>query len=433
MTNNQSKQLYFYCVGLSYKKADADIRGKFSLDTDAKTRLLELAKLERIESLIVTSTCNRTEIYGFAEHPFQLIKLICENSYGTVESFQEVGFVYKGQEAINHIFQVGTGLDSQILGDFEIISQLKLSFAESRSFGLINTYLDRLINSVIQASKKIKTDTEISSGATSVSFASVQYIIKNVENIGNKNILLFGTGKIGRNTCENLVKHTKNEHITLINRTKDKAEKLAGKLNLIVKDYAELHLELQKADVVVVATGAQNPTIDKAILNLKKPILILDLSIPKNVHENVRDLEGVTLIHMDHLSQMTDNTLERRKQHIPAAEAIIEDFKMEFNIWMNGRKHAPTIHALKAKLNDIAANELNFQRKKLSNFDEEQAELISNRIIQKITNHFASHLKDENTSVDESINFIEKVFQIGKQFPAKITSEIEEKYKITLS
>ena len=433
MKNNQSKSLYFYSVGVSYKKADAETRGIFSLDGTAKMKLLKQAKSEGIESLIVTSTCNRTEVYGFAEHPFQLIKLICENSNGTVEAFQEVGFVYKNQEAINHIFQVGTGLDSQILGDFEIISQIKLSFAESRKLGLINTYLDRLINAVIQASKKIKTDTEISSGATSVSFASVQYIIKNVENIGNKNILLFGTGKIGRNTCENLVKHTKNEHITLINRTKDKAEKLAGKLNLIVKDYAELHLELQKADVVVVATGAQNPTIDKAILNLKKPILILDLSIPKNVHENVKDLEGVTLIHMDHLSQMTDETLERRKQHIPAAEAIIEDIKMEFNIWMNGRKHAPTIHALKAKLNDIAANELNFQRKKLSNFDEEQAELISSRIIQKITNHFASHLKDENTSVDESIDFIEKVFQIGQQLPVKTISIIEEKYKITLS
>jgi glutamyl-tRNA reductase len=410
--NTQVKHHYFYAVGLSYKKADAETRGKFSLDSAAKTRLLEQAKIEGIESLVVTSTCNRTEIYGFAEHPFQLIKLICENSNGTVESFQEVGFVYKNQEAINHMFLVGTGLDSQILGDFEIISQLKSSFAESRSLGLINTYLDRLINAVIQASKKIKTETEISSGATSVSFASVQYIMKNVEDVGNKNILLFGTGKIGRNTCENLVKHTKNDHITLINRTKDKAEKLAGKLNLIVKDYAELHLELQKADVVVVATGAQNPTIDKAILNLKKPILILDLSIPKNVHENVKDLEGVTLIHMDHLSQMTDDTLENRKKHIPAAEAIIAEVKAEFKVWTKGRKFAPTIHALKAKLNDIKQGELNFQRKKITDFNEEQAELISNRIIQKITNHFANHLKDDNTVVDESIEWINKIFQI---------------------
>lgn len=410
--NNAPKHHYFYAVGLSYKKADAEIRGQFSLDALAKTRLLEQAKSEGIESLIVTSTCNRTEIYGFAEHPFQLIKLICENSNGSVEAFQKVGFVYKNQEAINHMFRVGTGLDSQILGDFEIISQIKTSFAESRSFGLINTFLDRLTNAVIQASKKIKNETEISSGATSVSFASVQYIIKNVENIGNKNILLFGTGKIGRNTCENLVKHTKNDHITLINRTKDKAEKLAGKLNLIVKDYSELHLELQKADVVVVATGAQNPTVDKAILNLKKPMLILDLSIPKNVNENVKDLEGVTLIHMDHLSQMTDETLENRRAHIPAAEAIIEEIKEEFIVWTKARKFAPTIHALKQKLNAIKDSELNFQSKKIADFNEEQAEIISNRIIQKITTHFANHLKDDNTMVDESIEWIEKVFQI---------------------
>ena len=268
---NISKHTTFYSIGLSYKKADADIRGKFSVDTETKSKLLAQAKEEGIESLIVTSTCNRTEIYGFAQHPFQLIKLLCENSKGTVEEFQKVAYVYKNQEAVYHMFRVGTGLDSQILGDFEIINQLKTAFVASKSLGLANSFLERLINAVIQASKKIKTDTAISSGATSVSFAAVQYIMKNVEQIGEKNILLFGTGKIGRNTCENLVKHSKNEHITLINRTKDKAEKLAGKLNLIVKDYADLQLELQKTDVVVVATGAQNPTIDKAILNLKKP------------------------------------------------------------------------------------------------------------------------------------------------------------------
>ena len=298
---------------------------------------------------------------------------------------------------------------------------------------LINAFFERLINTVIQTSKRIKNETEISSGATSVSFAAVQYIIRNIENIGNKNILLFGTGEIGKNTCENLVKHTKNEQITLINRTKSTAEILAGKLNLVVKDYSDLHLELQKSDVLVVATGAQNPTIDKAILNLKKPLLILDLSIPKNMNADVQQIPGVTLIHMDYLSQMTDDTLERRKQHIPAAEAIIEDMKLELNSWMNGRKFAPTIHALKAKLNEIAASELSNQRKKLSNFDEEQAELISRKIIQKITNHFASHLKDENTTVDESIELIEKVFQIGFSTPQKTISIVEEKYKINLS
>ena len=411
---NMRKHTSFYAIGLSYKKADAAIRGKFSLDANAKSTLLMQAEAEGIESLIVTSTCNRTEIYGFANHPYELIKLLCENSQGTVEEFQEVAYIYKNQDAVSHMFRVGTGLDSQILGDFEIISQLKIAFTQSKSNGLVNSFMERLVNSVIQASKKIKTETEISTGATSVSFASVQYIIKNVEDIANKNILLFGTGKIGRNTCENLVKHTKHEQITLINRTKDKAEKLAQKLDLIVKDYADLQLELQKADVVVVATGAQNPTIDKAILNLKKPLLILDLSIPKNVNENVQEIEGVTLIHLDHLSQITDETLENRKLHIPAAEAIIEEIKEEFTAWTKNRKFAPTIQALKEKLNAIKESELNTQRKKNSNFDEEQAELISNRIIQKITNHFVNHLKDGD-SMDEGIEWIEKVFQLEQE------------------
>jgi glutamyl-tRNA reductase len=409
---NISKHSTFYVVGLSYKKADADIRGKFSLDDAGKKNVLKQAQQEGIESLLVTSTCNRTEIYGFAQHPFQLIKLLCDNSQGTVEDFQKVAYIYKNQEAVRYMFRVGTGLDSQILGDFEIISQIKSAFTESKSMNLVNAFIERLVNSVIQTSKRIKNETEISSGATSVSFASVRYIFSNVHDIANKNILLFGTGKIGRNTCENLVKHTKHEQITLINRTKDKAERLARKLDLVVKDYSDLQLEIQKADVLVVATGAHNPTVDKAILNLKKPLLILDLSIPKNVNENVTTVDGVTLVHMDHLSQITDETLENRKKHIPAAEVIIEEIMDDFLAWTKQRKFAPTINALKEKLNSIKESELSVQRKKLSNFDEAQAELISARIIQKITNHFASHLKDDTTMVDESIEWIEKIFQI---------------------
>lgn len=410
--HNASRHQYFYAVGLSYRKADAETRGKFSLSPEAKLNVLHQAKNEGLGSLIVVSTCNRTEIYGFAQHPFQLIKLLCDNSQGTVEEFQRVAFVYKNNEAIDHMFRVGTGLDSQILGDFEIISQIKTGFIESKNLGMANAFLERLVNCVIQASRRIKNETELSSGATSVSFASVQYIMNNVADIQNKNILLFGTGKIGRNTCENLVKHTRNNHITLINRTRDKAEKIAGKFNLIVKDYDVLPLEIPSADIMVVATGAQTPTIDKDILVLNKPLLILDLSIPKNVHDNVKELDGVTVVHLDDLSRITDETLENRKKHIPAAEAIIAELLQEFTDWMNARKFAPTINALKEKLNSIKDTELSFQRKKISNFDEEQAEIISQRIIHKITTHFANHLKDRDTLVDESIEWIEKVFQI---------------------
>lgn len=411
-THNISKSLSFYTIGLSYKKADATTRGHFSLSHNSKLQLLQQAKFEGFEDLVVISTCNRTELYGFAQHPFQLIKLLCDNTIGTVEEFQKVAYVHKGKEAISHLFRVGSGLDSQILGDFEIIGQLKSSAKLSQNYNLINAFLERLINSVIQASKRIKNETEISSGATSVAFAAVQYILNSVENVSDKNILLFGTGKIGRNTCENLVKHTKNSHITLINRTKTKAEEIAGKFNLLVKDFECLDAEINASDIIVVATGADKATVTKAQITSKKPLLILDLSIPKNVDSNVEDLDNVKLVHLDYLSQLTDENLENRKAHIPHAERIIDEVTEDFNNWLDTRKFAPTIKALKHKLQDFASTELETQRKKNTNFNAEQAELISKNLIQKITNHFAHHLKDDNYSTNDSLELIKKVFQL---------------------
>ncbi len=409
---NISKHNSYYTIGLSYKKADAEIRGLFSLDEAAQERLLQAAHQQGFEGLLVFSTCNRTELHGFAQHPYQMIKLLCDHTSGSVEAFQEVAYVYKNNEAIDHLFRVGTGLDSQILGDFEIISQIKKSFAQSKAHGLTNHFLERLCNAVLQASKRIKNETEISSGATSVAFASVQYILQNVPDISEKNILLFGTGKIGRNTCENLVKHTDNSHITLINRTRNKAEKIAGKFNLIVKDYGDLPCEIRNTDVLIVATGAQHPTVNKSLIHSKKPLLILDLSIPKNVADDVAELEGVQVLHLDQLSRITDETLEKRKSHIPKAEAIIAEVRDDFQKWLETRKFAPVIKALKKKLKTLKDEELDFQSKKVPDLNQEQVNLVSERIIHKITRHFANHLKDSDIDADESLQLIQKVFQL---------------------
>lgn len=406
-----SKNKTFYCIGLSYQKADATMRGMFSLTPENKDQLLSQAKSEGFEELLVISTCNRTELYGYAEHPFQLIQLLCENSNGSVDDFQKVGYVIKNKEAVHHLFEVGTGLDSQILGDFEIIGQIKQAFNLSRDKGLANAFLERLMNCVINASKRIKNETTLSSGAASVSFTAVQYIMQNIPEVSQKNILLFGVGKIGRNTCENLIKHTQNEHITLINRTREKAEQIAGKFNVIVKDFNELRNEISKADVLIVATGAATPTVYKDFINPAQPILILDLSIPKNVEEQVATLPNVTLLHMDELSKRKDEALERRKEAIPEALEIVEEVKEEFFQWLDNRKFAPTIKALKAKLESLKEAEMDFQRKKIENFNEQQAEMISNRIIQKITTQFVNHLKD-TSSIDESISWVQEVFQL---------------------
>ncbi|MEN8789921.1 MAG: glutamyl-tRNA reductase [Flavobacteriaceae bacterium] len=412
-----SRHHSFYTIGLSYKKANADIRGKFSLEPAAMEHLLVEARKEGIDGLLIISTCNRTELHGFAQHPFQLIKLLCDHTKGTVEEFQEVAYVLKNYDAIDHLFKVGTGLDSQILGDFEIIGQIKNSFYRSKKQGLTNHFLERLCNSIIQASKRVKNETSISCGATSVAFASVQYILRNIDNVSEKNILLFGTGKIGRNTCENLIKHTGNHHITLINRTKNKAEKVAGKFHLTVKDYGDLQAEIRKTDVLIVATAAPTPTITGDLIHSKKPLLILDLSIPKNVAPEVAELPQVSLLHLDYLSQITDETLEKRKEHIPQALTIIDEVKTDFIQWLETRKFAPVIKALKKKLKTMKEEEIDFQSKKISDFNAQQADLVSDRIIHKITKRFVNHLKDSDIDAEDSLEFIQKVFQLEVESP----------------
>lgn len=405
-------QKYFYNIGVSYKKADAKTRGKFSLSKEKQILLLELAKARGFEGVFVLSTCNRTEISGFASRPCQLIELLCEFSEGTIQEFSKVSFVYKNKDAVNHLFRTGTGLESQILGDYEIVGQLRQSFKLAKSLNTTNAYLERLLNSVLQASKKVKNETKLSSGTTSVSYAAVQYIIKNLPDYNTKNILVYGLGKMGKHTCKNLAEYTKNKSVCLINRTEQKTVDFVKEHTCIRKSEIEnLSKEIKKADILIVSTGANKPTITKEHISDNKELLILDLSMPENVAKDVVDFKDVSLVNVDELSKVTDETLATRQEEVPLAEAIIELHKTEFNDWLNHRRFTPAIAALKESLESIRNDEINFQKKKINNFDESQAEILTSRIIQKITTQFVKHLKDEDTSVSQSLQVINKVFQ----------------------
>ncbi len=406
----ENLKTHLYNIGVSYIKADAHTRGRYSLSKDNQIKLLQEAKVQGYE-VFVLSTCNRTEITGFAEHPYQLIKLLCKYSEGNVEEFARISNVYKGKEAINQLFRVGTGLESQILGDYEIVGQLKLAFKQAKNVGTTNAYLERLVNLVLQASKKVKNQTKLSSGTTSVSYAAVQYMIENVADYNQKNILVFGLGKMGKHTCKNLAEYTQNTSVCLINRTEEKAI-------AFVKDHPsirqakieDLSQEISEADILVVSTGADIPTVTSQHVAKDKEILILDLSMPENVDEEVAAYKGVTLVNVDELSKITDKTLALRKQEVPQAEAIIESHKEEFNEWLDHRRLVPAINALKESLMAIQKDEINFHKKKIKDFDEEQAEMLTNRFIQKITTQFVKHLKEEETSVNDSIEVMSKVF-----------------------
>ena len=408
----EKKQLDFYNIGVSYKKADAKTRGKFSLSKESQVALLELAIEKSFTGVFVLSTCNRTEISGFAERPCQLIELLCEFSEGTIQEFSKISFVYKNQEAIDHLFRIGTGIESQILGDYEIVGQLRQSFKIAKKVGTTNAYSERLVNSVLQASKKVKNETKISSGTTSVSYAAVQYLINNLPDYNSKNILVFGLGKMGKHTCKNLAEYTQNKQVSLINRTEEKASEFVKEHASIRKSVIEnLSEEIANSDILIVSTGAEYPTVTLNHVAKDKKLLILDLSMPENVDKKVGELENVTIINVDELSKITDETLSIRQQEIPLVEAIIDTHKQEFNNWLNIRRFTPTIAALKESLENIKNDEINFQKKKINNFDEDQAEILTSRIIQKITTQFVKYLKADDTEVSESIQVINKVFQ----------------------
>ena len=405
------QQRNLYNIGVSYKKADAHTRGRYSLSKENQIELLKEAKEIGFEGIFILSTCNRTEITGFAEHPYQLIQLLCKYSDGNVEEFARISNVYKGNEAINQLFRIGTGLESQILGDYEIVGQLKLAFKLAKKYQTINAHLERLVNLVLQASKKVKNTTQLSSGTTSVSYAAVQYIIQNIPSYNSKNILVFGLGKMGKHTCMNLAEYTKNKTVCLINRTEEKAISFVKEHTSIRNSSIEnLTEEIANSDILIVSTGSDTPTVTKEHLSIDKEILILDLSMPENVDTSVSEYENVSLVNVDELSKITLETLSTRQKEVPIAEEIIEVYKEEFNDWLNNRKLVPAINALKESLEAIQKDEINFQNKKIKNFDETQAEILTNRFIQKITTQFVKHLKEEETSVNDSIQIMSKVF-----------------------
>tara|TARA_B110000444_G_scaffold201154_1_gene192924 strand:- start:7507 stop:8763 length:1257 start_codon:yes stop_codon:yes gene_type:complete len=409
-------RLNLYCVGTSFQKADATARGKFSLSRHSQTLLLDEAKENGLEGILVLSTCNRTEITAFAENADTIIDLLCKYSKGSAEEFSKISTVFKNEDAVNHFFRLGSGLESQILGDYEIIGQLRNAFRYSKEHGATNAYFERLMNSVTQASKQVKNETKLSSGTTSVSYAAVQFIMENYPDYDAKNILLFGLGKIGRHTCQNLAEHTDNRNVSLINRSEDKLNNFIDKYPFIRKaSFMKLADEVHDADILIVSTGADSPTITQDHILKGKELIILDLSMPANVSSEVGNMENVTLVNVDKLSRITDKTLSLRQGEVQFTEEILRTHENEFLEWASYRRFTPALTAFKESLHLIKQDEINFHKKKTENFNVSQAEIISSRLIQKITSQFAKHLKEDDASADQSIALISKVFGIADE------------------
>ena len=391
----------FFVAGINYRKTDASIRGQFAINNDQYAQILEAAPNLGLSELFILSTCNRTEIYGFSDDVKKLVSLLCSKTIGSREVFEELSYVKNGRDAVQHLFEVGAGLESQILGDYEIIGQIKLAVKFSKSHGFMGTRLERMLNSVLQSTKIIKNQTTLSGGTVSVSFAAVQYIRKTVTDISDKKILLLGVGKIGGNTCKNLVDYLKTTNIILINRTEEKAAELARELGLSHAPFSKLEAQIKAADIILVATNAPEPTILHSHLSGKGKKIIIDLSIPYNVEKSAEELENITLVNVDELSKLKDETFQKREAEVPKAKAIIEENIAEYLDWCDMRRNVPVIKAVKKKLNDMHECKLF-----MATYKKTSAKKANGHSIQKVLNSTAVNMRMERRP---GCNFIQAI------------------------
>ncbi|WP_349314521.1 glutamyl-tRNA reductase [Chitinophaga sp. MM2321] len=413
MQVSHSKEIAnFHIVGINYKKTDAAIRGLYAINPAQYQHLLEHARTVQLDDLFVLSTCNRTEIYGFAGNPRELMDLLCRESNGDREQLEEMAYTKSGEEAIRHLYQVGTGLDSQILGDYEIIGQIRNAAKFAKAQLCLGSFLERLINSVLQVSKLIKTETGLSKGTVSVAFATVRMLERKCPDIRDKKIVLLGVGKIGRNTCKNMIEYLGVKEVTLINRTLQVAAAFASEHGLQFAPYENMVNEIQSADVILVASNAPQPTVLAHHLTHSSPKLIIDLSIPFNVEAAVGELAHISLVNVDELSKVQDETLQNRLGEVPKAIAIIEEHMTEFLYWYKMRKHAVVLKAVKEKLHEIHMREIQ-QQKNGANYKMEDIEQVSSRIIQKMINLMAGKVRKETDKSDQYIAMINDIFETG--------------------
>lgn len=407
----------FVVVGISHWYADLSIRERFSLNAQAQQSLLQEAEAIGMQGIIVLSTCNRTELFTRSDRAEMLVGLLIKYSHGTRTEFEKFGFIKYGEVAVKHFFRVAVGLDAQILGDLQIIKQVKLAYEHGVNFNMLDGVMHRCMQSVFRAHKRSRSETSLGSGAATTAYAAVQAAKFEIGNLKDKRVLLIGTGKIGKVTCMNLL-NMGVKQVTLINRSEHKAHKLAERFDVEVAPFESLIEKLSDSDLVIVATGASEPIIRPShiqairLAGSHQPLTLMDLSVPRNIDPEVADMESLSLINMDMLNDRLDETYKDREANIPLVEDIIEEELNEFKKWLSEQRVVPTIKALTQKLDDIRKVEMD---RYISRFGEEgaiHAEKLTKRIVNKILAFSIDHLKGQSPESDEVTRVVQNMFKI---------------------
>lgn len=340
---------YFSVIGTNFTKADTHIRSHFAISQAGIQEFYQKARKSGISDAFVISTCNRTEFYACA--PENILRELVIGQLGIEEeAFQTYFYLKSGVEAVRHLFRVTSGLDSQIIGDYEIVGQVKKSIQFSREGGMIGTLADRVSSLAFQASKEVKVKTNLSSGKYSVSYAAAELISTESEGIEPKRILILGTGEIGKAMAKNLREYFPTCELTLTNRTRAHAEELAEQVNAAILPFEDFTKHLHEFDAIIAAAQSDKYLIQKEHTSYLKKALFLDLSIPQVIDPAVKNQENIKLFSVDEISTFHNELIRQRHLEVPKAEAILEEFIQRLMEWQNVFFHREVIQNYRSRM-----------------------------------------------------------------------------------
>ncbi|WP_266363328.1 glutamyl-tRNA reductase [Tellurirhabdus rosea] len=414
----------FKSVSLSYKTAPLAVRELIALNEDETRQfLLKLRDVFEVSDLLVISTCNRTEVYYAAaeNHNTEIARLLLiEKGLTNTDDYLPYFHLYNtANEAVRHLFEVCTGLHSQVVGDMQIPNQVKQAYQLSADMDVAGPFLHRLMHTIFFTNKRVAQETSFRDGAASVSYAAVELIEELLGEYANPSVLVVGLGEIGADVVKNLAARNL-KRITLCNRTRAKSERMAGQFGFRVADFADLDAEVSGADVIISSVMMDEPLFTPARLSNLNALTykyFIDLSVPRSVDAGVEQIPGVLLYNIDHIRNRADEALGRRVAAIPQVEAIIDQSMVEFNDWSREMVVSPTINKFKNALEQIRKEEIARHLKNLTDEESEKIDKITRGIMQKIIKLPVLQLKAacKRGEADTLIDVLTDLFDLEKQ------------------
>lgn len=361
-------------VGLSWRTAPVSVREKIAFhDDELGQNLNSLLQNTLIEEAVILSTCNRVEIYactsksapasGVSQAAALVRSFLAESRGFKAEKLSDHLYEYVETEAVDHLFQVASALDSMVVGESQILGQLKSAFGTAAQHDAIGSVLGRCMERAFGVAKRVRTETGISRGAANVSSVAVELAKRVFGDLAGKSVLVVGAGKMSALAARHL-RADGAARICVTNRSPEKAERLAAEVDGIARPWENLELEISKADVVISSTGAREPILTKKLMKRAmkirryKPCFVMDIAVPRDVESSVAKLEGVYLFDVDDLEKLVSENIKERKSEASAATVLIEAEVRQFEAWRRQQQVVPTIRALREHFHEVASLEV---------------------------------------------------------------------------